>query len=107
MGSSTESSAYGPTQPVIDRVPGGSSGGSAAARPRSRHRLAIGSGTPGVDPPARQGHATVGDKPLPDGALMCGVLVSILRPSWTHPYCGAGHDRTTPRRSTARVPGVK
>ena len=53
-GSSTENSAYGPTRNPwnVDRVPGGSGGGSAAALAAFQAPLAIGIGHRRLDPPA-------------------------------------------------------
>ncbi|SIS07258.1 Asp-tRNA(Asn)/Glu-tRNA(Gln) amidotransferase subunit GatA [Williamsia sterculiae] len=65
MGSSTENSAYGPTHNPwdLDRIPGGSGGGSAAALAAFEAPLAIGTDTGGsVRQPAAV-TATVGVKP--------------------------------------------
>ena len=58
MGSSTEHSAYGPTHNPwdLDRIPGGSGGGSAAAVAAFEAPLAVGTRHRWLDPAAGRGH---------------------------------------------------
>jgi aspartyl-tRNA(Asn)/glutamyl-tRNA(Gln) amidotransferase subunit A len=74
MGSSTEHSAYGPTHNPwdLDRIPGGSGGGSAAAVAAYEAPLAIGTDTGGS---IRQpGAVTVGMKPTYGGVSRYGLV---------------------------------
>ena len=76
MGSSTEHSAYGPTRNPwdLERIPGGSGGGSSAAVAAYLAPLAIGSDTGGSirQPAAVTG--TVGIKPTYGGVSRYGVI---------------------------------
>ena len=120
MGSSTENSAYGPTRNPwnVDRVPGGSGGGSAAALAAFQAPLAMGSDTGGsIRQPAAL-TATVGVKPTYGTVSRYGLIAcassldqggpcarTVLDTALLHQVI-AGHD---PRDSTsvnAEVPDV-
>jgi aspartyl-tRNA(Asn)/glutamyl-tRNA(Gln) amidotransferase subunit A len=107
MGSSTEHSAYGPTHNPwdLDRIPGGSGGGSAAAVAAHQAPLAIGTDTGGSirQPGAVTG--TVGVKPTYGGVSRYGLVAmansldqagpvtrTVLDAALLHEVIG-GHDR--------------
>lgn len=120
MGSSTENSAFGATRNpwALDRIPGGSGGGSAAALAAFETPLALGTDTGGSirQPGAVTG--TVGIKPTYGGTSRYGVIAmassldqpgpcarTVLDAALLHEVIG-GHD---PRDSTsidAPVPPV-
>ncbi len=112
MGSSTEHSAYGPTRNPwdLDRIPGGSGGGSAAAVAAFEAPLAIGTDTGGSirQPAAVTG--TVGVKPTYGSVSRYGLIAlassldqagpctrTVLDSALLHDVIG-GHD---PRDSTS------
>lgn len=112
MGSSTENSAYGATRNPwdLDRIPGGSGGGSAAALAAFEAPLSIGTDTGGSirQPGAVTG--TVGVKPTYGGTSRYGVIAmassldqpgpcarTVLDAALLHEVIG-GHD---PRDSTS------
>ncbi|MCU1439608.1 MAG: gatA [Rhodoglobus sp.] len=112
MGSSTEHSAYGPTKNPwdLDRIPGGSGGGSAAAVSAFEAPLALGSDTGGSirQPAAVTG--SVGVKPTYGGVSRYGAIAlassldqvgpvtrTVLDAALLHDVIG-GHD---PRDSTS------
>ena len=115
MGSSTEHSAYGPTHNPwdLDRIPGGSGGGSAAAVAAFEAPLALGTDTGGSirQPGAVTG--TVGVKPTYGGVSRYGLVAlansldqvgpvtrTVLDSALLHEVIG-GHD---PRDSTSVDP---
>ena len=112
MGSSTEHSAYGPTRNPwdLDRIPGGSGGGSAAAVAAFEAPIALGSDTGGSirQPGAVTG--TVGVKPTYGGVSRYGAIAlassldqvgpvtrTVLDAAMLHDIIG-GHD---PKDSTS------
>jgi aspartyl-tRNA(Asn)/glutamyl-tRNA(Gln) amidotransferase subunit A len=120
MGSSTENSAYGPTRNPwnVDRVPGGSGGGSAAALAAFQAPLAIGSDTGGsIRQPAAL-TATVGVKPTYGTVSRYGLIAcassldqggpcarTVLDTALLHQVI-AGHDRRDSTSVDAEVADV-
>ena len=120
MGSSTEHSAYGPTRNPwdLDRIPGGSGGGSAAALAAFEAPLAIGTDTGGSIRQPASVTGTVGTKPTYGAVSRYGLVAlassldqagpcarNVLDTALLHAAI-AGHD---PRDSTsinADVPDV-
>ncbi|WP_265444813.1 Asp-tRNA(Asn)/Glu-tRNA(Gln) amidotransferase subunit GatA [Flexivirga meconopsidis] len=120
MGSSTEHSAYGPTHNPwdLDRIPGGSGGGSSAAVAAFEAPLAIGTDTGGSirQPAAVTG--TVGTKPTYGGVSRYGLIAlassldqagpctrSVLDAALLHEVIG-GHDVMDSTSIDAPVPPV-
>ncbi|MFF4807272.1 Asp-tRNA(Asn)/Glu-tRNA(Gln) amidotransferase subunit GatA [Micromonospora chersina] len=120
MGSSTEYSAYGPTRNPwdLDRIPGGSGGGSAAALAAYEAPLSIGSDTGGSirQPGAVTG--TVGAKPTYGGTSRYGLVAfsssldtpgpcarNVLDAALLHQAIG-GHDQRDSTSIPAAVPDV-
>lgn len=120
MGSSTENSAYGPTRNPwdVDRVPGGSGGGSAAALAAFQAPLAIGTDTGGsIRQPAAL-TATVGVKPTYGTVSRYGLVAcassldqggpcarTVADTALLHAVI-AGHDARDSTSVTAAVPDV-
>jgi aspartyl-tRNA(Asn)/glutamyl-tRNA(Gln) amidotransferase subunit A len=107
MGSSTEHSAYGPTHNPwdLDRIPGGSGGGSAAAVAAFEAPFALGSDTGGSIRQPAHVTGTVGVKPTYGGVSRYGAIAlassldqigpvsrTVLDSALLHDIIG-GHDR--------------
>jgi aspartyl-tRNA(Asn)/glutamyl-tRNA(Gln) amidotransferase subunit A len=120
MGSSTEHSAYGPTHNPwdLDRIPGGSGGGSAAAVAAFEAPLAIGTDTGGSirQPGAVTG--TVGVKPTYGGVSRYGLVAmansldqagpvtrTVLDSALLHAVIG-GHDPMDSTSIDQPLPGL-
>jgi aspartyl-tRNA(Asn)/glutamyl-tRNA(Gln) amidotransferase subunit A len=120
MGSSTEYSAYGPTRNPwdLERIPGGSGGGSAAALAAFEAPLAIGTDTGGSirQPAAVTG--TVGVKPTYGGVSRYGLVAlassldqagpcarTVMDTALLHAVI-AGHDSRDSTSINAPVPDV-
>ncbi|HMY08130.1 MAG TPA: amidase family protein, partial [Marmoricola sp.] len=120
MGSSTEHSAYGPTRNPwdLDRIPGGSGGGSAAAVAAFEAPLALGTDTGGSirQPGAVTG--TVGVKPTYGGISRYGLVAmansldqvgpvtrTVLDSALLHELIG-GHDQLDSTSISESLPGL-
>jgi aspartyl-tRNA(Asn)/glutamyl-tRNA(Gln) amidotransferase subunit A len=120
MGSSTEHSAYGPTHNPwdLDRIPGGSGGGSAAALAAFEAPLAIGTDTGGSIRQPAAVTATVGVKPTYGAVPRYGLIAlassldqvgpcarNVLDTALLHAAI-AGHDARDSTSINAPVPDV-
>jgi aspartyl-tRNA(Asn)/glutamyl-tRNA(Gln) amidotransferase subunit A len=120
MGSSTEHSAYGPTHNPwdLDRIPGGSGGGSAAAVAAYQVPLAIGTDTGGSIRQPASVTGTVGVKPTYGGVSRYGLVAfsssldqagpcarTVLDAALLHATI-AGHDPADSTSIDAPVPPV-
>jgi aspartyl-tRNA(Asn)/glutamyl-tRNA(Gln) amidotransferase subunit A len=120
MGSSTENSAYGPTRNpwALDRIPGGSSGGSSAAVAAFEAPLAIGTDTGGSIRQPAAVCGIVGAKPTYGGVSRYGLVAfsssldqagpfarTVLDAALLHEAI-AGHDPLDSTSINAPVPAV-
>ncbi len=120
MGSSTEHSAYGPTHNPwdLDRIPGGSGGGSAAAVAAFMAPLAVGTDTGGSIRQPASVTGTVGVKPTYGGVSRYGLVAlassldqagpcarSVLDAALLHEVIG-GHDPLDSTSIDAPVPDL-
>jgi len=120
MGSSTEHSAYGPTHNPwdLERIPGGSGGGSAAALAAFEAPLTIGSDTGGSIRQPASVTGTVGVKPTYGGVSRFGAIAlassldqlgpcgrTVLDTALLHEVIG-GHDPHDATSLPEPVPGV-
>ncbi|MEU4743378.1 Asp-tRNA(Asn)/Glu-tRNA(Gln) amidotransferase subunit GatA [Actinosynnema sp. NPDC023658] len=120
MGSSTENSAYGPTRNPwdLDRIPGGSGGGSAAALAAFEAPLSIGTDTGGSIRQPGSVTGTVGVKPTYGGVSRYGLVAfsssldqagpcarTVLDAALLHEVI-AGHDPMDSTSIDAPVPPV-
>ena len=120
MGSSTEHSAYGPTHNPwdLERIPGGSGGGSAAAVAAFEAPLAVGTDTGGSIRQPASVTGTVGTKPTYGGISRYGLIAmassldqagpctrSVLDAALLHDVMG-GHDGMDSTSIDAPVPPV-
>jgi aspartyl-tRNA(Asn)/glutamyl-tRNA(Gln) amidotransferase subunit A len=120
MGSSTEHSAYGPTHNpwALDRIPGGSGGGSAACLAAFEAPLAIGSDTGGSIRQPASVTGTVGVKPTYGGVSRYGAVAlassldqigpcarTVLDTALLHSVIG-GYDPMDSTSINAPVPAV-
>ena len=120
MGSSTENSAFGPTHNPwdLDRVPGGSGGGSSASLAAFEAPLAIGTDTGGSIRQPASVTGTVGVKPTYGGVSRYGLVAfsssldqagpcarTVLDAALLHEVIG-GHDPLDSTSINAPVPPV-